>query len=87
MVLNAFQLVRPRGSTSDTSPEPINSSGRRPVDQLTLEGDFIRTWPSGKEAARALGSKFSGSISSCASGRFPTALGFKWRYSKGGANA
>lgn len=83
MALNTFQLVRPKGSISDTSPQPANSSGRRPVDQLTLDGEFIRTWPSGKEAARGLGHKFSGSISSCAAGRFPTALGFKWRYSGG----
>lgn len=53
----------------------------RKVDQLTLEGEFIRTWDSMTEIAKH-GYDRSG-VSSCCNGKHKTANGYKWGYSKG----
>lgn len=51
------------------------------VDQLDLDGNFIRKWRSCREAARALGLKNGTSICNCVHGRKNTSAGFKWRKS------
>lgn len=87
MHLNAFQLVRPRGSSTDTPP-PVPSHGYpRAVDQLTLDGHLIKTWPSGWSAATELWPRAvrsgAAAISKCANRAQVSALGFKWRFSEG----
>lgn len=51
----------------------------RAVNQYDLEMNFIKSWGSIKEAARALNIN-GGNISNCCSGYQKTAYGFKWRY-------
>jgi len=51
----------------------------KPVNQYDLNGDFIKTWKTGKEIQRSLG--FSqGNISSACLGRYKTAYGFVWKH-------
>lgn len=51
----------------------------RSVCQYTLNGNYIKTWKSMSEAARAYGGKAS-SIVSCCKGRCKTYKGFIWKY-------
>jgi len=51
-----------------------------PVLQLDLSGNLLRTFNSGREAARFLGSNsFQGSIGKCINGKLKTAYGFIWK--------
>ena len=54
-------------------------SRSKPVLQYTLEGEFIKEWPSQAEASRQTGIHY-GTISNCCVGRGKTAGGFIWRY-------
>jgi hypothetical protein len=49
------------------------------IEQFTKEGEFIRDWPSLKEAKYSLGLN-GGDISNCIKGRQKTAGGFIWKY-------
>ena len=51
----------------------------RPVDQLSLNGTFMRSFASVSEAARATGQKKPSGIYNAMSGKYITAGGFKWR--------
>lgn len=51
----------------------------REVDQYTLTGDFVRTWPSISIAARELNIK-GHNISSCCAGKRHKVGGYIWRY-------
>lgn len=84
--LNAFQLVRPRGPDAPAAI-PLNPNGLgRSVDQLTLDGSLIKTWPTLMTAARSISPKaprsYLGGISNCVRGVSLTAHGFKWRYAE-----
>lgn len=50
----------------------------KPVNQLTLEGKLIKTWPSTAEAERK--GFHSGHIVDCCKGRYSHHKGFKWCY-------
>lgn len=54
---------------------------QKPVNQLTLNGDFIKSWVSATEAARILRNALSGNIRT-AIRKNGTAYGYKWEYSK-----
>jgi len=58
-------------------------SHRKSVVQLTLEGSFVKEWPSPTYAAKAFG-VHRNTISKVAAGQehHNTAVGFKWEYSK-----
>ena len=51
----------------------------KPVEQYTLDGEFIAEYESCVEAANELGFA-AGNIQRCASGRRKTAHGYRWRY-------
>lgn len=53
----------------------------KPINQYTLDGEFIRQWPSGTDAARELGLGWS-NILRCANPKTKnkTAGGFIWKY-------
>ncbi len=51
----------------------------KPVNQLDLNGNFIKTFPSQAEAGRELGIN-SSNISMCCTDMMRTAGGFKWEY-------
>ena len=50
----------------------------KPVNQYTLDGEFVKTWSSATEAAKELGIQKS-SISQCINGKRYIAGGFAWR--------
>lgn len=49
----------------------------KPIDQLTMTGKYIKTWPSIAIAQRTLK---TGSITNCLAGNSKSSEGFKWRY-------
>lgn len=57
----------------------INDKRSKPVLQYSLEGNFIKKWPSGREIQRQLGFN-QGGISNCCLGKCNTAYGYIWRY-------
>ena len=57
-----------------------NTNGKKskPVLQFTLDGEFVREWPSTMECGRN-GFKHSG-VGACCRGKLPHYKGFKWQY-------
>ena len=58
-----------------------NTNGKcsKPVLQFTLDGEFLREWPSTKEIERQLG--FNNSVvGRCCRGKIKSAYGFRWEY-------
>ncbi len=53
---------------------------QKPVLQYDLDGNFIKEWPSGREASIRLNLKNYDSISSCCLGKQKTGGGFIWRF-------
>lgn len=51
------------------------------VVQLTLDGQYVATFPSTKYAAESVGS-FRPMIINCCNGKIPHVKGYKWRYEK-----
>jgi NUMOD4 motif-containing protein/HNH endonuclease len=51
----------------------------RIVQQLTVNGESVKEWPSASEVMRSLGFH-SSNIGACARGKIKTAYGFKWKY-------
>ena len=49
------------------------------VLQFTLDGEFIREWPSTREIERQLGFD-NGAVGKCCKGKLKSAYGFKWCY-------
>lgn len=52
----------------------------KPVSQFTLEGEFIKTYPSAMEVERQIGIAQS-NIGACCRGKYKTAGGFIWKFS------
>lgn len=52
----------------------------RAILQYSKEGKFIREWACGMDAARSLGVKGAQNLAHCASGKIPSAYGYKWSY-------
>lgn len=52
----------------------------KPVSQYSLDGSFIKSYPSVKEAAIAVGIKKSSQITSVCKGHGKTAKGYVWKY-------
>lgn len=52
---------------------------KHPVEQLSLDGELIKIWPSATDAAKHFQTS-QGNISNCARGERKKAQGFKWRY-------
>ena len=51
------------------------------VEQYSLDGEYIQTFSSCREAARSIGAPYHIGINSCCHGKQKTAYGFKWKYS------
>lgn len=51
----------------------------KPVDQFTLDSQFVKRWPSGKVASETLGIRAT-SICYCCKGKYKSAGGYIWRY-------
>lgn len=54
---------------------------KKPIQQFTLNGEFIKNWNSAKEATTFL-NKRDGSLSSCLKKRNKKAYGYIWKYKK-----
>ena len=54
-----------------------NGKRSKKVDQYTLDGEFVRTWPSVRQITRDLGIL---GVCACCKGKRPSAGGFVWRY-------
>ena len=65
--------------TGDTETARSSVNLKKPVNQLTLDGKFIRRWDSMTEAGESINQK-SSNISSACLGYKATAGGFKWEY-------
>ena len=62
-----------------TKAKHINGNNAKKVNQLTLDGELVRVWLSGREITRELGFDNRG-ISDCCIGKRKTAYGFKWSF-------
>lgn len=58
-----------------------NGKLSKPVLQYTLDGEFIKEWPSAIEITRQLGFN-QGGISRCCLGQVKQVYGYKWVYKK-----
>ena len=58
-----------------------NSPRRTPINQLTMDGQYIQTFPSQGEAARQVNGS-QGTIAMALAGRRHSAYGFKWEYAE-----
>ena len=72
-----------RGPMSEAHKKAISGAMKgvnaKKVLQLTKSGEFIREWPSLREAERELGIAQS-SICSCCNGKLKSAGGYVWKY-------
>ena len=57
----------------------INGKKSKPVLQFTLDGIFVKEYPSAHQVERELGFN-QGNIVNCCNGKRKTAHGFKWKY-------
>ena len=57
----------------------INGKNSKTVYQYTVDGQFIKEWPSTIEIKRRLGYN-QGNIAACCRGERHSAYGFKWSY-------
>ena len=58
--------------------EAVRKTLSKPVNQYTLDGEYVKTWESATDAARELGLS-QGHISSCCNGKRENAGGFIWK--------
>ncbi len=66
-------------------PEGSRESLYIPVNQYSLEGEFIKTFKSATHACKELGIKSrTGHINECCGGKRKSAYGYKWEYAKKG---
>ena len=73
------QLLR-QGVTEEEIWQRGLAKRGRPVEQYTLNDEYITTYITAAEAARALGHPNGGNISNVAKGQRATAYGYKWKY-------
>ena len=67
----------PRAAVAPDAPE-LDSKAPRPILQFTLDGEFVKEWPSTMEAER---NGFPhGNVSPCCAGKRKSAYGYLWRY-------
>ena len=55
-----------------------NGKCSKPVLQFTLDGEFVREWPSTRECGR--NGFDSGAVAKCCNGKLPHYKGYIWRY-------
>lgn len=60
--------------------ESCRNKGIKKVMQFTLNGEFLQTFDSLKEALYSVGGKSEGNISSCCRGKKKNAYGYMWKY-------
>ena len=69
-----------KGKTqSDETKDKIGKANAKQVDQYSLDGTFIKTFPSTMQVQRELGFA-NNNIGACCNGKQKTSNGFIWRY-------
>ena len=63
---------------TNVSKTMTNGKTSKKVNQLTLDGELVRVWPSVSEITRSIGYT---NISACCCGKRKSAYGFIWEYS------
>ena len=71
--------IREKAGKIGGGSEAVKEKLSIPVLQFSKDREFIKEWPSIREAGRQLGIS-QGSICSCCKGRLKTAGGFIWKY-------
>jgi hypothetical protein len=64
------------------SAKAFNGKQSLRVDQLTLDGEYIKTFPSLSEAMRTLGIKSTSNLVKVCKNERKYAYGYKWRYAR-----
>lgn len=64
----------------DNPPEPLKDDSKRRINQYTLDGEYVATFDSIKNAVTALGKGVPTCISNALSGRTNSAYGYIWKY-------
>lgn len=54
----------------------IAASNKKPILQFSLDGEFVREWPSATDVGREVKSN----ICNCLKGKLPSAYGYVWKY-------
>ena len=72
-------IWRHKGSDA---PAPFINNSIREIEQYTIDGTFVATFSSIKEAAVAVGNGKAGSINNNLTGRTKSAFGYIWKYAK-----
>lgn len=75
----AYRLLKEAGLLSKRYPNSV----RKAVLQYSLDGDFIKEWPSAHAASRGLGRKINADISLVCKGEKKSAGGYIWKYKDG----
>lgn len=68
-----------------TNLDDLHRKREKPVDQFDRDGNFIKTHPSMRKAARVLGIN-ENSVACCCRGIYMTAGGFVWKYHEQGGS-
>ena len=82
-VNNLEWCTRTENNEHSKITENLNNSKKIKINQLSLNGEFIKEWDGIREAARGIGAKSHKHISCCCKGTEKTAQGFKWEYKHG----
>ncbi len=72
----AYMLLRDAGMLEKRYPDSYSKI----ILQYSLDGEFIKEWPSATEASRALGRNIIGGIGLVCKGKKKSAGGFIWKY-------
>ena len=69
---------------SSDACKKVHDQQKRKVSQYTIDGEFIRTWDSARDAALAIIGRGGGqsNICSCANGKLKSAYGFLWKHAE-----
>lgn len=76
-----YSIGEALGYESHKTKQYDRSNRRKPIEQYSLNGDFIKLWDSAQVASKSLGISIN-SIRNCAIGIYKTGNGFIWKYKK-----
>ena len=77
-----YSVAEALGYETHTKKSWDRSHTRKPVNQYSLDGEFIREWPSAQVASESLGISIK-AIQHCVTGYYKTGGGFIWKYPNG----
>ena len=77
---NSKNFGKPRSEETKKKISDANTNGKtsKPVLQFTLDGEFVREWPSTMECER--NGFYNTNVSACCRGKLKSYKGFVWKY-------